>query len=100
MIISSFSYASTPLQGTYTCSGFKVEITNTHLYIGEAYFKLLPKHDNLFVYESDIAFIQFVKGSNNNFIQIFIWNQEGFKFNVDNQSIKYPPRINVVCEKT
>ena len=101
--VSSNIHANTPWTGSYLCksNGQEIEITNTHLYIGEAHFKMLPRSDgDFFIYKDDVALISPIKGAGRQTIQVLFWKGEELRYNARNNSKKYHPLANMVCGKT
>lgn len=94
--------ADTSWVGAYFClsNGQDVEITNTHLYIGEAAFKLEPKSKgNIFTYQEDVAVILPFEGRGNSFIQINLWNLREMLYNAESKTNKYDPKFILACER-
>jgi hypothetical protein len=96
------SFAEGTWKGSYYCKSNdqKIEVTDTHLYIGVAHFKLLPNFDgNMGTYQDDIVIIMPIRGDDSAASFLF-YNFEELQYNERNNSKKYEPIAHMVCERT
>lgn len=102
LVTSLSSNADAMSHGDFTCNNDQqVEITRTHIYIGNAQFKILTNSNGKFYqYKDDIAYVLPIDNSNDNEINLHIWNGNELWYNYKNQNENlYSPKFNLICTK-
>lgn len=94
------SFAASQWNGSYYCKSNeqRIDVTNTHLYIGSAQFKQVPDTGgSMFVFKEDVAVIMPIE-QYDSIASFLFFKIEELQYNMKNNSNKYKPIANMICE--